>query len=293
MTHTNRWIGPVLFASCLLAIACGPKPPPAGGHQAGGQGQMDEPLEEAVDPEVEARIEKIEALVNELNEAIDKQDAEKFWSAFTNETRDLFYKVAQLDMAIAGIKDKSPAEHVLQQQKDFNVVYTIENLDAEKMTATLVGVLRDSGDEVRFPMAFVEQDDGILVDYTDVLTERLDNLKAARMRSLVEDLNRAVADADVELFSSILTDTTLEGCPTFLHDVPAKGKKPPKVESVLKAMKSAEIVVEIMEMDAGALSADVRTTVKGEAGKDLELKFVFEEEAMRIDASGGCAETSE
>lgn len=287
MTNLERLPGALLLVAAICAVACGQKQPPAsaqGVEQAGPEAGPEE-----LDPEAEARIEKINALINELNAAIESQDADKFWSAFTTETRDLFYKVAQLDMAIAGIKDRSPADHVLKQQKDFNVVYTIENFDPVEMTGILVGVLRDTGDEARFPMAFVEQEDGtILVDYTGVLTERLANLKASRMRTLVAELNKAVDTADADLYRSVLTDATVVGCPAFLHDVPAKGKKPPKLEAILKAMQGASLFVEITEMDAESLSAILSTTTAGEPGKKVDVKFVFEEGIMRLDASAAC-----
>ncbi|MBW2261342.1 MAG: hypothetical protein JRG91_05145 [Deltaproteobacteria bacterium] len=275
------------MAICVLAAACGPKPAP----EAAGVGDPDqqvEPAPEPVDPEVEARIEKINSLVNEINAAIETQDAAKFWSVFTNETRDLFYKVATLDMAIAGIKDRSPADHVLQQQKDFDVVYTVEEVDAVEMTATLVGVMRGSGDEVRFPMTFIQGADAILIDYTVVLNERFLNLKTARMRSLVGELNRAVDEADVELFKSVLTDATVVGCPGFLHEVKAKGKKPPKIESILKSLQKKALVVELAEEDSETLSATLSVKV-GDETVTLDVQFVFEEEMMRLDGSSACA----
>ncbi len=287
MKHTGWSRAFPLLAICALAVACGPKPAPETAP-AGDQVQQIEHAPEPVDPEVEARIEKINLLVNEINAAIETQDAEKFWSVFTNETRDLFYKVATLDMAIAGIKDRSPGEHVLQQQKDFDVVYTLEDVDAVEMTATLVGVMRGSGDEVRFPMAFVQDGDTILIDYTAVLNERFLNLKTARMRSLVEDLNQAIDEGNVELYTSVLTDATLTGCPGFLHEVKGKGKKPPKVEDVLKGLKKSVVVVKVAEEDPETLSAKLSVTVGSET-KIVDAKFVFEEEKLRIDGSSVCA----
>jgi hypothetical protein len=286
MTYT-AWARAVpLLALCGLVVACGPKPAPETAPPD--PVQQVEPEPEPVDPEIEARLEKIDVLVNEINAAIETQDAEKFWSVFTNETRDLFYKVANLDMAIAGIKDRSPAEHVLQQQKDFDVVYTLEDVDAEGMTATLVGVMRGSGDEVRFPMAFVQDGDAILIDYTQVLEERFMNLKAARMRSLVVDLNRAIDEGDAELLTSILTDATVTGCPGFLHEIKKKGKKPLTAGDMLKALKKAVVIVELTDEDPEKLSAKLNVTA-GEKTSTVDVTFVFEEEMLRIDGSSACA----
>jgi len=287
MTYTAWSRAVPLLALCGLVVACGPKPAPETAPQPDAVQQV-EPATKPVDPEVAARLEKISTLVNEINAAIETQDAEKFWSVFTNGTRDLFYKVANLDMAIAGIKDRSPAEHVLQQQKDFDVVYTLEDVDAEAMTATLVGVMRGSGDEVRFPMAFVQDGDTILIDYTQVLEERFKNLKAARMRSLVVDLNKAIDEGDAGLLTSILTDATVTGCPGFLHDVKAKGKKPPTAEDILKALKKAVVIVELAEEDPETLSAKLSVKT-GEKTSTVEVTFVFEEEMLRIDGSSACA----
>jgi hypothetical protein len=282
MEQPARTTGVILLAIACIA-GCGPKQAPATEPSVP---QLTEHAAVQVDPDAEATQQKLTVLINEINAAIEGQNAEAFWSVFTNESRELFYQVARLDMAIAGVKDQSPSEHVLKQQKDFNVVYTIENVDTAEMTATLVGILRRTGDEVRFPLAFIEQDGKILIDYTQVLTERLDNLKVARMRSLIEELNTAIDVADADLFSAVLTDTTLTGCPDFLMKPAKPPKKAPKLTDILKGLQKAGIVVEIENEDASTMSASLAVVIGEGETRTVPVQFVFEEEVMRLDASG-------
>jgi hypothetical protein len=290
MMRRARWWSILTLVPLALPLSCGPKEPP----RAGGQQQVlvedTGPVEEQIDPAVQARIDELVGMVNEINEAIAKQDKDAFWAKFTERSHELFIKVALLDMAIAGIKDVEPSDHILKQQKDFNVVYTLEDVDPGAMKATLVGVMRDTGDEVRFPIGFVEKDGKLLFDYTDVLSGRLDNLKVARMRALVAELNASVDGGDAALYASILTAPTLEGCPDFFGLLPKKGKKPPKTEAVLKSLQKIDTTISLVDIDPTTNTATLKATTDGGEPVTLAISFVIEGGIIKIDAASACSE---
>jgi hypothetical protein len=274
----------------MVLVACGPKEPPETppGDQVVVEDAEPEP-EPEVSPEHQALIEQFEGLVKGLNDAIEAQDKEAFQAIFSKRSQELFFKVALLDMFIAGVQNVPPAEHILKQQKDFNVVYTVKDPDPEAMTGTLVGVLRDSGDEAQFPMGFVEEEGKLVIDYTEVLTERLDNLKVARMRALVVELNTAVDEASEEAYTAILTDSTVETCPDFFQVLKPQ-KKAPKIGSMLKKMQKAGVVIELDDIDPTKNTAVLKASKDKEEPKILEVTFILESGIIKVDATSGCAE---
>lgn len=274
-----------------LLLACGPKPPPE--DPTGGDGKneaqktSDTQTQIAEQQQREYMVEQYTTLINKVNEAIDALDDETLYSLMTQETQEMFSVLAQMDMYVANIQNVAPPDHVVQQQKDFNVVYTLEDIDTETGTATLVGVMRDSGNEVRFPISFAQKQEAYLFDYTEVLSKRVKNMTKVILVQLLARLNQAVEDQDLEAFESVFAPGSLESCPDPFGLASDTGHSDLGTKELLQEIKEKKIVMGEPQVNTPDPLGTVPYTA-GETASTIKVTLVLEKGRAYLDASGNC-----
>lgn len=276
-----------LLASVLVtALLHGCGPPPVAVDSADDEAETASQHKASMIAQQQKReylVDQYNGLINTVNEAISELESERFFTLMTDETAHLFILLAEMDLALAGIHDTDPSEHVVQQQKDFDVVYTLEEIDTEESSATLVGVMRDSGTEARFPVKFVESDGGLVLDYTAVLEKRVKNMTKVLVEQLARRVNDSVMEDDAEAFAAAFTPGSLETCPDPL----GLGASDPA--ELFSSLKVEKIVLGKAYVDAADMHATLGYTKDGSEAGTIETMLVVDGGDMHLDVSSACA----
>ncbi len=282
-----------LVAFGIMAVAlvagCGPKAgptdptdqPPIGAALIKAQDTAQQNSDQA---DREKIIGDAQSLVAKVNEAIAALDATAMFALMTEQTKAMFVLLAQMDMAVAGIQDMSPQEHVVSQQKDFDVVYTLEDIDPEAWTATLVGVVRNSGNEVRFPIQLVPGDGVLLFDYTEVLSKRIKNMTKVLVVKLVERVAGAVKTADAASYTSAFSPSSFASCP----DPFAVGPAGADASTILAKAKASKLSIGEPQVNAADLVATIPFTLGDTQAGTITVTLVLEGGTFYMDASSSC-----
>ena len=282
-------------AALVLLASCGPEPATVTTPYT-----APPPEPEPVPDKAELHLAKVEeslrAAVAKLNQAVDQQDPKLLAEAISKKTFDLIIEQARKYALFTGTKKEIDAAYVLEDLNRQLVVFSFDSVEPHEKTAVL-RAMAGSYLYLKADISIVEEDGNAVIDISSWYKQAVANLDkaiadredkeaawTAAAKKLVADLNKALNDADTGLFSSALTDETIDLAIKYLGLLPKKkgGKKKPTLEKLVAFLASRIEKIEFKAMDIYTINAVliIHPAAPPKSKKTKQLPAPFEQNVL-------------